>query len=79
MRPPICALCDQDALDGGDIIDFKKGPSDLEWDRKAERGDWIGHPPYADWFCKDHIAAAREVAHLSLPEAMRILKGGGMR
>ena len=33
-----------------------------------------GHPPYADWFCDKHYAAAKELSHLTIPEAIEILK-----
>jgi hypothetical protein len=78
MRPPICGICDKDFrdvdMDEGGLIYFKKRPSDEEWDRKMEETGMVGHPPYAEWFCKDHYAKAKELEHLTIDEAMKILR-----
>ena len=75
MRPPICAICDkrlEDMNDGG-LIYFKKSPSDLEWDKKIKQKGWVGHPPYAEWFCKEHYKEAFKLKNLTKREAMELL------
>ncbi|MHA1752266.1 MAG: hypothetical protein ACTSXT_14560, partial [Candidatus Helarchaeota archaeon] len=66
MRPPICAICDKklDKNDGG-LIYFKKRPSDIEWDKKMEEKGMVGHPPYAEWFCKKHYQIAKKLQNLT--------------
>ncbi|MHA1649393.1 MAG: hypothetical protein ACTSYB_04285 [Candidatus Helarchaeota archaeon] len=73
MKPPICCICDKrfDTSEGG-LVYFKKRASDLEWDKKVEAG-LVGHPPYAEWFCGKHYAKAKELSHLTIDEAMKIL------
>ncbi len=73
MRPPICGICDQNCSDDGDLVIFAKRPSDLEWDREVEAG-LVGHPPYAEWFCAEHLAQAQSLKHLPITEAMAKMK-----
>ncbi len=74
MKPPICELCDKDFNpdEGGGLIYFKKTEKGLEFDRKVEQG-MVGHPPYAAWFCQNHVEAARKVTNLTLEEALEKL------
>lgn len=75
MKPPVCRICDKklaDMNDGG-LIYFKKRPSDLEWEKRMEETVGVGHPPYAEWFCKKHYEKANELKQLSIDEALRIL------
>ena len=76
MRPPICSACDKklESMDDGGLIYFKKRPSDKEWDRHMEEINGVGHPPYAEWFCKDHYKKAWDLKHLTIDKAMNILK-----
>lgn len=80
MRPPICRICDKklaDRDDGGligGLIYFKKRPSDIEWGERMRKIRGIGHPPYAEWFCKDHYDKAYRLKYLTIDEAMKILK-----
>ena len=76
MRPPICAICDKKMLDTeeGGLIYFKKRPSDIEWERKMAQKGMVGHPPYAEWFCKDHYDKAHELEHLTIDVAFKKLK-----
>jgi len=72
MRPPICGICDKDIEgDEGGLIYFAKRPSDIEWDRRAEDPHFVGHPPYAEWFCGEHYVKAKEFSHLTLREAIK--------
>ncbi len=76
MRPPICAICDKDFLDleNGGLVYFKKRPSDIEWDTKMEKKGMVGHPPYAEWFCEEHYAKAKELEDNTIDKAMKILQ-----
>jgi len=75
LRPPICRICDKklaDLNDGG-LIYFKKRLSDIEWEKKMEEIGGVGHPPYAEWFCKKHYYDTNELKHLIIDEALKFL------
>ena len=75
MRPPICRICGKklaDLNDGG-LIYFKKRESDIEWEKRMEEIGGVGHPPYAEWFCKKHYDKANELKHYTIDETLRIL------
>jgi hypothetical protein len=76
MRPPICAICDKEFFDleKGGLVYFKKRPSDIEWAIKMEEKGMVGHPPYAEWFCEEHYAKAKELENFTIDEAMTILR-----
>lgn len=79
MKPPICRICDKrlaDKNDGG-LIYFKKRPSDIKWERKMEEIGGVGHPPYAEWFCKKHYEKAIKLKNLPIDEALKILRSEG--
>ncbi len=75
MRPPICRICDKKLvnLDEGGLIYFNKRPSDIEWGKKMKEIGGVGHPPYAEWFCKKHYEKANELSHLTIDIALKIL------
>ena len=75
MRPPVCIICSKklDEENGG-LIYFKKKESDLKWDKKNEDPHFVGHPPYADWFCKEHYGLALERQGLTIGEAIKEIK-----
>ena len=79
MKPPICRICDKKLadMDDGGLIYFKKRPSDIEWEKRMEEIGGVGHPPYADWFCKKHYEKAMELKHLPINEALKILRSEG--
>ena len=69
MRPPICALCGHDFRhedDGGDLVRFRAA--------KSLPDGMVGHPRGVEWFCRRHLAAARELSGSSLAEAMTELR-----
>lgn len=76
MKPPICAICDKKFApgEGGGIIYFKKTDQDIAWEKKVEAKGMVGHPPYAEWFCAEHYAAAKELEYLTIAEAMARLR-----
>ena len=75
MIPPICLICDRELgdLDEGGLIYFRKRLSDIEWEKKMKEIGGVGHPPYAEWFCKKHYKKANELNHLTIDIALNIL------
>ncbi|MBK5113613.1 MAG: hypothetical protein KGD59_10625 [Candidatus Heimdallarchaeota archaeon] len=71
MRPPVCAICDRDLEENdGGVIYFKKRFSDKVWDRKMNRIQGVGHPPYAEWLCGKHFDRAKELEELTIDKAI---------
>jgi hypothetical protein len=69
MKPPICRLCN--------------GTLDARESRAGHTGDWVafadyealpermvGHPRGLEWFCSEHVAAARALSSRSTQEAL---------
>ena len=76
MRPPMCYVCDKDFdTDEGDLLYFKKGEKGIAWDKKMEQPGFVGHPPYAEWFCNEHIEEWKKLQHLTFSEAKKKIKG----
>ena len=75
MRPPICEICGEDIDDDiGGLVSFAMSDSDEAWHERADdEPGFVGHPPELEWFCKDHIARAQELSHLTRAEAMRTM------
>ncbi len=75
MRPPICGICDKEftVKDEGGLIYFKKRLSDKEWEERMEEIGGVGHPPYAEWFCKEHYDRAYQLKHLPIDKAFKLL------
>ena len=74
MKPPICAVCGKRlGADEGMLIYFKKRPSDIDWEKRMNKIGGVGHPPYAEWFCKEHFKDALELKDKNIDEAMKIL------
>jgi hypothetical protein len=75
MRPPVCAICDQDLVSGGGTVRFVSRDSDLAWRVRAQQPGFVGHPPDTEWFCDAHIAAARQrAATLTIDVALREIR-----
>jgi len=76
MKPPVCCICDKrlDYPDEAGLIYFKKRPSDKKWDKRMEENGMVGHPPYAEWFCGDHYAKAKELKDMTIDKAMKMLE-----
>ena len=60
----------EETEDGG-LIYFKKTPSDIEWQERMEKIGGVGHPPWAEWFCKEHYDKAKALKHLPKGEALK--------
>jgi len=76
MKPPVCCICDKslDYPSEGGLIYFKKRSSDKKWEKRMKKKGMVGHPPYAEWFCKEHYEKANELKDLAIDEAMKQLK-----
>ena len=79
MKPPICIICYSEFFDELDeeisgLIYFEKRASDKKWEDVMRKEGFIGHPPYAEWFCSEHYESAKELTHLTIDEALKILK-----
>ncbi len=79
MKPPICIICyreffdEQDEQKGG-LVYFKKRKSDQKWENEMRKEGFVGHPPFAEWFCSDHYESAKELDHFTITEALEILR-----
>ncbi len=75
MMPPRCEICDKEFDEGGGLLVFRKTEEDKEYDRRAEgEPGFVGHPPYAAWFCPAHYGEAKKLTHLTLAEATDVLR-----
>lgn len=72
MRPPECCICNKefDENEGG-LVYFKKRFSDRVWERKMDRIDGVGHPPYAEWFCSVHYPKAEKLKDQTIDKAIK--------
>lgn len=75
MRPPICAICKKRFApsDGGKVY-FKETEEQKEYNKRFDEPGFVGHPSHLEWFCEDHIEAAKELKNLSSTEAIKELK-----
>jgi len=76
MKPPVCEICHREFnpdKEGG-LVFFRETEKGREFERRARREGITGHPPDAAWFCGSHSEEAKELAHLTIDEAMEILK-----
>ncbi len=73
MRPPICAICDEDfreVPENGDGIYFKLSDSDKQYNKKIEKSGIAAHPAGFEWFCVKHLKIAVKYKHLTVDEAI---------
>jgi len=78
MKPPICVICYKDfrtnITDGG-LLEFQFAEKDKELLEKMKKPGFVCHPPATEWFCQEHFEKAKNLTHLTLSEALRILRG----
>jgi len=76
MKPPVCCVCQRsfDPPRRGDLVRFARTEADKQWDEDAKSKGFTGHPPYAEWFCDRHLAAARNLQYLTLEKALPALR-----
>lgn len=66
MKPPICQLCHRHCAGAADLVQFA--------DYTALPPGMTGHPHGLEWFCAEHLEAARALAALPVAEAMARLE-----
>lgn len=67
MKPAICLICGKNSLSaGGDWVEFA--------DYTPSSANDISHPKGLEWFCNEHLDAAKSVAELPSNEGISILK-----
>ncbi len=76
MRPPICAVCHvRFGADEGGLCSFVLDDAARAFaKRRREEPGFVGHPPQQEWFCGDHIEAARALTHLTRSAALELLQ-----
>lgn len=77
MRPPICAVCKEFALNEdkkSGLISFALTEEQQQSNEKFKEPGFVGHPLGKEWFCGNHYEAAKKLNHLSSSEAIKILK-----
>lgn len=75
MRPPECALCDQEydeseSLKGWDLVQFKETEEQKIRNQRFEDSDITGHPEALEWFCPKHLPFAKKYSHLYYGDAL---------
>lgn len=72
MMPPNCCLCNKGLATGADceLVCFHKTPEQESWYAEAESRLIPDHPPNCEWFCEDHLEAARSLVELDLDQAL---------
>jgi len=78
MRPPICAVCGKNfshSISKGGLVLFTLSESDKEFNKRFEEPGFVGHEAGMDWFCSKHIKLAKKYKHVTLSEALAIIKG----
>lgn len=77
MRPPICAICHKDfrrSTSEGGGVRFKLTEKDKAHNQRLKENLMVGHPAGYEWFCEDHIEAAKKYKHLTWGEARTKIK-----
>ncbi len=73
MRPPICAFCGKDfrrSTSEGGLVRFKLTADEIESNSSKVQSRIVFHPKGLEWFCGEHIEAAKKLSHLSLKSAL---------
>jgi hypothetical protein len=77
MKAPICSVCNRwlsewpPGEDSGDLVSFR--------DYRRLLAGAVGHPHGMEWFCPDHVSAARELSDLDSATALAVLRGERLR
>ncbi len=74
MRPPICVVCSKRFLEKGGMVQFKLTEKEKESSKKFKMSGFIGHPIGLEWFCEKHIDEAKRLSHLTLADALKIMR-----
>lgn len=77
MRPPICSICrarfSPSGTKGG-LVFFKESEEDKARNKRMKENRMVGHPAGREWFCELHIEKAKSLKHLTLKEAILLLR-----
>ncbi|GAB5554619.1 MAG: hypothetical protein Sapg2KO_42100 [Saprospiraceae bacterium] len=77
MRPPICAICfarfSPGSTEGG-LVYFKLSQEEAEFNQRMKEQRKVGHPAGREWFCEQHVEKAKTFTHLTLKEAIPLIK-----
>lgn len=64
MKPAICVICgNRSPIAEGDWVEFS--------DYTADSTNQITHPKGLEWFCNEHIEAAKSVSNLTASEGVK--------
>ena len=71
MKPAVCVLCgkglwEEPGPNHGDYLEF----ADYDPDHES----FIGHPEGYEYYCDEHVIAARALLSKTAPEALNILR-----
>lgn len=77
MRPPICRICfarfSPSSTEGG-LVYFKLSQEEVAFNQRMKEQRKVGHPAGREWFCEQHIEKAKTFKHLTLKEAIPLIK-----
>jgi hypothetical protein len=75
MKPPRCRICDKMVTENeGGLVSFVREEEDIAWQNRMKEIGGTGHPPWLDWFCAEHYDKAQELSHLTIAQAMKIMR-----
>jgi len=67
VKPAICPVCGTSAIQSkGDHVEFS--------DYEPLPSDYIGHPHGYEWFCADHLEAAKSMSNLPAENVIKALR-----
>jgi len=67
LKPAICPVCGRFAIEvQGDMVEFANYAP-------LPQG-YLGHPQGLEWFCNDHLSAAKSASAMPSEEAIKFLK-----
>ncbi len=74
MMPPECAITGEDAGEDGGLVYFAHTAGSRAWEARAQaEPGFVGHPPNAVWLAGEYYERGSALAHLTWPEARRLL------
>lgn len=74
MKPPICHICHKRFQNEGGLIYFAHDVATQRFLELSKQPGFVGHPPNAAWFCAEHFQQALQFKHLTLTQAVQLMK-----
>lgn len=78
MRPPICQICkerfDPRSEEPSGLVYFQLTEEDQVHNAEMKKNKIDGHPRGRSWFCKEHFERAKKFNHLTLKDAIPLIK-----